>query len=207
MRSAFLSFVLVMLAMGAGGVTGCSDPEADRAATAAAEAAKAAEARAREAAEAKREAARLADLWTYSDTPAGKGRQLSTYLYSSEPVDTDGQGAKRVQLVFRDHPSWGRSSYLVLQGGDFNCYSGCNVQVSVDDAPAQPMAGRRPKTDEAIAMFINDEMTLWRLTEGAKRISVEFPVRLGATRTAAFEVSGLDRSKMPGWDAAAAKAR
>src|SRR4029453_3477670 len=100
-----------------------SDPEADRAEHAAAEAAKAAEARARDAAAAKREAARLADLWTYSDTPAGKGRQLSTYLYSGEGVDTGGQGPKRVQLVFRDHPSWGRSSYLVLQGGDFNCYS------------------------------------------------------------------------------------
>ena len=181
-------------------LSGCSDPEAERAANEAAEAAKAAEARAREAAAAKREAERLADLWTYSDTPAGKGRQLSAYLFSAEPVDTDGQGAKRVQLVFRDHPSWGRSSYLVLQGGDFNCYSGCTVQVKVDDAPPKPMAGRRPKTDDAIAMFINDEAALWRMTAGAKRISIEFPVRAGGSRTATFEVSGLDRSKMPGWD-------
>ena len=196
MRSVILSLVVMV---GVAGVSGCSDPEADRAEIAAAEAAKAAEARVREAAAARREAERLADLWTYSDTPAGKGRQLSTYLYSSEGVDTDGQGPKRVQLVFRDHPSWGRSSYLVLQGGDFNCYSGCNVKVTVDDAAAKPMAGRRPKTDEAIAMFINDEMTLWSMTAGAKRISVEFPVRAGGTRTATFEIAGLDRSKMPGW--------
>jgi len=196
-KSVLLSLVVMV---GAAGLSGCSDPEADRAEAAAADAAKAAEARVREAAATKREAERLADLWTYSDTPAGKGRQLSTYLYSAEGVDTDGQGAKRVQLVFRDHPSWGRSSYLVLQGGDFNCYSGCNVQVTVDDAAAKPMAGRRPKTDEAIAMFINDEMALWRMTKGAKRISVEFPVKAGGSRTAMFEIAGLDRSKMPAWD-------
>ena len=197
MRSVFLSLVVMV---SAAGLCGCSDPEADRAENAAAEAAKAAEARVREAAAAKREAARLADLWTYSDTPAGKGRQLSTYLYSSEGVDTDGLGPKRVQLVFRDHPSWGRSSYLVLQGGDFNCYSGCTVKVTVDEAEAKSMAGRRPKTDEAIAMFINDEMALWRMTAGAKRLSVEFPVRAGGARTATFEIAGLDRSKMPGWN-------
>ncbi len=74
------------------------------------------------------------------------------------------------------------------------------MKVTVDDAAAKPMAGRRPKTDEAIAMFINDEMTLWRMTAGAKRLSVEFPVRAGGTRTATFEIAGLDRSKMPGWN-------
>jgi hypothetical protein len=194
--------------LGIAALTGCGGNVAERAARVEAERVKAAEAKALEdASAAARENERLASLWTYSDTPAGKGRQLSTYLYSSEPVDTDGQGAKRVQLVFRDHPSWGRSSYLVLQGGDFNCYSGCNVQVTVNDTAAKPMAGRRPKTDEAIAMFINDEMALWRLTDGAKRVSIAFSVRAGGTRTAAFEVAGLDRSKMPGWDAAAAKAR
>ena len=159
------------------------------------------EAKARDlAAATRREVERLAALWTYSDTPAGKGRQLSTYIFSTEMIDTDGKTPHRVQLVFRDHADWGRSSYLVLQAGDFNCYSGCNVQVNVDDAPPKPMASRRPKTDEAIAMFINDEMALWALTRGAKRLSIEFPVRAGGTRTATFEVAGLDRSKMPKWD-------
>ena len=191
----------LILVLGIAGLSGCGDNASDRAAKAEAERVKVAEAKAREeVAAAAREKERLASLWTYSDTPAGKGHQLSTYIYSNEMVDTDGQGPKRVQLVFRDHPSWGRSSYLVLQGGDFNCYSGCTVKVTVDDAAAKPMAGRRPKTDEAIAMFINDEMTLWRMTAGAKRLSVEFPVRAGGTRTATFEIAGLDRSKMPGWN-------
>jgi hypothetical protein len=105
-----------------------------------------------------------------------------------------------VQLIFRDHPSWGRSAYLVLQAGDFNCYGGCRLQVTVDDAAAKSMAGSRPKTDEAIAMFIEDERKLWRMTKGAKRLSIQFPVKAGGTRTAVFEVGGLDRSQMPGWD-------
>jgi hypothetical protein len=62
------------------------------------------------------------------------------------------------------------------------------------------MAGTRPKTDEAIAMFIEDERGLWRLTRNAKRLSIEFPVKPSGTRTAVFEVGGLDRMQMPGWD-------
>ena len=116
-----------------------------------------------------------------------------------QPVDVDGSGAKPVQLVFRDHPSWGRSAYLVLQAGDFNCYGGCNVKVSVDDGAAVAMSASRPKTDEAIAMFIEDERALWRMVLGAKTLSVEFPVKPKGTRTAVFEVGGVDHAQFPGW--------
>jgi dihydroorotase len=164
-------------------------------------AAAAAQASARNEADAKRETERLAALWSYYSVPVDKGRQLSTALYSANDVETDARGGRRVQLVFRDHPSWGRSSYLVLQGGDFNCDSGCTVNVAVDGKAPKKMAARRTKTDEAIAMFINDWRTLWRLTDGASRLSIEFPVKAGGTRTAIYDVAGLDRSKMPGWDA------
>ena len=50
-----------------------------------------------------------------------------------------------------------------------------------------------------IALFIRDAATLWRLTGDATTLRLEFPVRAGGTRTAAFEVVGLDESKMPGW--------
>jgi len=133
--------------------------------------------------------------------PAGKGRQRSAVIRSTNDVDTGGDGPKSVRLVFRDHPAWGRSSYLVLQSGDFNCSGGCTVKVIVDESASKSMAARRPTTDEAIAMFINDFRSLWRLTSSAKRLSVEFPVKAGGTRTATFDVAGLDRSKMPGWDA------
>lgn len=204
-RLSFVVFVVFGIFAAMAGTSGCGEPGPDRAARAAkAQAeAKAAADKAREENEAARAAQRLLDLWTYTSVPVDKGRQASAMIYSSNSVDTDGTGEKGVQLVFRDHPAWGRSSYLVLQGGDFNCYGGCTVAVKVDDAPAKRMAARRPPTDEAIAMFINDWRELWRLTDGAKRISIEFPVKAGGTRTAEYDVAGLNRSRMP-WDAAGA---
>jgi hypothetical protein len=171
------------------------------------EAATADDARARAEAAARLEAERLVALWSYHRVPVDKGRQLSASIYSRNNVDTGVGEPRSVQLVFRDHSAWGRSSYLVLQSGDFDCYRGCRVQVSADDAAPRSLAARRPSTDEAIALFINHSRALWRLTEGAKQIAIEFPVQAGGTRTATFDVGGLDRSKMPEWDAPAAAAK
>ena len=147
-----------------------------------------------------REEARLAGLWAYNTEPVKGGSQLSAAIYSRENVDSDGTGAKPVRLIFRDHPDWGRSSYLVMQAGDFDCYGACRVAVTVDDAAPKRMAANRPRTDEAIAMFIDDEKALWRMLDGAKRLKVEFPVKAGGTRTAEFEVGGLDRGRLPAWN-------
>jgi hypothetical protein len=191
------------LAAVAAALAGCADGgrEAARDGAAAERAAAlAADARLREERVAALEAARLADLWTYHDVPAGNGRQLTASIRSSNRVDTDGSGGRSVQLVFRDHPTWGRSSYLVLQAGDFDCSPRCTVPVTVDDGRPVQMAARRPNTEEAIAMFIDDAQALWRMTSGAHRVSIEFPVDVGGTRTVTVDVAGLDRSKMPGWD-------
>jgi hypothetical protein len=142
---------------------------------------------------------RMAALWAYQTEPVKGGNQLSAAIYSKDPVDTGGRGRNPVRLIFRDHPDWGRSSYLVLQDGDFDCYGGCKVKVSVDGGAAKATAASRPKTDEAIAMFIEDERALWRLARDAKTLSIEFPVKAGGTRTAVFEIGGLDAEKMPGW--------
>ena len=150
-------------------------------------------------AEATREHDRTAALWAYLGQPVDGGTQVSAAIYAKEEVDIDGSGAQPVRLIFRDHPDWGRSSYLVLERGDFDCYGGCKVKVAIDDAAPRSMAALRPKTDEAIAMFINDERALWRMLDGAKILTVEFPVKPGGTRTATFEVAGLDRSRLPGW--------
>ncbi|RNF82836.1 hypothetical protein EER27_13070 [Lysobacter psychrotolerans] len=152
-------------------------------------------AKATEAAETRRTTA----LWSYDRKPVKGGEQLSAAIYAKANVDTDGRGAKPVRLIFRDHPDWGRSSYLVLEAGDFDCYRGCRLKVQVDELPVKTMAGSRPDTDEAIAMFIEDERALWRMTDGAKTITVTFPVKAGGTRTAVFEVAGLNRSKLPAW--------
>ena len=158
------------------------------------------EARARGNAE--NEARRVAALWAYQGQAVEGGTQLSAAIYAKEPLDVDGSGAKPVRLIFRDHPDWGRSSYLVLPGGDFAkaCYRSCSVTVTIDDQPPRKMAANRPKTDEAIAMFIDDEKALWRLTKDARRMLIEFPTRDVGSKVAEFEVAGLERSKMPKWD-------
>ena len=192
--------VPVALLISAALLSGCGGPGPDPAADTKARADAAAKEKAREASVAAREAQRLADLWSYSNTAVPQGHQLAAAISSSNDVDADGQGGRLVQLVFRDHPSWGKSSYLVLKSGDFNCYAGCTVRVKADDAPPKTMAGRRPKTDEAIAMFINDWQALWRMSISAKRLEITFPVKAGGTRTATFEVGGLNPSKIP-WPA------
>ena len=150
-------------------------------------------------ADALRESARLAALWNYTAVAVQGGTQRAATIDSKQALDTGGSGAHPVQLVFRDHPEWGRSAYLVLQAGDFDCYGGCKVQVAIDDGAPKPMAASRPKTDEAIAMFIEDERALWRMVLGAKTLAITFPVKAGGTRTAMFEVGGVDHARFPGW--------
>lgn len=151
-------------------------------------------------ADAAREQRRLANLWNYNQVMIGKGAQVSASIMSAEPLDTDGSGRKQdVQLVFRDHPEWKRSAYLVLKAGDFPCLKGCKVKVSVDDGKPKAMDAWRPDTDEAIAMFIEDYKGLWKLAAQAKTLKIEFPVKAGGTRTAEFETGGLDTAQMPGW--------
>lgn len=151
-------------------------------------------------AEAARELRRMETLWHYAQVATDGGVQRSAMIYSKEPVDVDGSGAHPVQLVFRDHPEWERSSYLVLQASDFRCARGCKVKVAVDDGEPKAMDAWRPDTDEAIAMFITDQKALWKLLRQSKVVSIEFPVKEGGTRTAVFEVGGLDGNQMPGWD-------
>ncbi|MFZ2753149.1 MAG: hypothetical protein WAZ48_06835 [Lysobacteraceae bacterium] len=146
-----------------------------------------------------REAARTAALWSYGTQSVKGGLQTSSAIYARDNVDVDGTGPTQVRLIFRDHPDWGRSSYLVLQNGDFNCYGGCRVRITLDGKPAKSLPGSRPKTDEAIAMFIEDERALWKMTKSAKTLEIEFPVKGLGKRSAVFEVAGLDPGRMPGW--------
>src|SRR4051812_3796331 len=129
--------------------TAGSTPQADPAA-------EAARAKARAEADAARNAERLAALWNYYEQPVAGGSQLSASIFSANGVDADGLGARSVRLVFRDHPKWGKSSYLVMESGDFQCYGGCRVSVTIDGESPRRVTAKRPRTDEAIAMFIDD---------------------------------------------------
>jgi hypothetical protein len=149
-------------------------------------------------AKAQQDGARLAGLWSYQADPVKGGDQLSASIYAKDNVDVDGSGPTQVRLIFRDHPSWGKSSYLVLQKGDFDCYGGCRVKV-VADGKAHSLPASRPKTDEAIAMFIDDRKALWKLATTSQVIEIEFPTKDVGKRTATFETGGLAASKLPGW--------
>ncbi|KAF1712645.1 hypothetical protein CSC70_00365 [Pseudoxanthomonas kalamensis DSM 18571] len=153
-------------------------------------------------AEAQREQDRLSSLWNYSQVADGGGIQRSALIYSQETVDVDGSGPRTVQLVFRDHPKWKRSSYLVLQAGDFAkaCYRRCTVTVTTDDGKSRRMSANRPDTDEAIAMFIDDEKALWKLARNNKALAIEFQTRDVGAREVVFETGGLNPTHMPGWD-------
>jgi hypothetical protein len=143
------------------------------------------------------ESARLQGLWSYQTSPVGKGKQLNASIYAKNDVDT-GAGTSHVRLIFRDHPEWGRSSYLVLDNGDFDCYGGCALKMQVDGKPLT-MAGSRPKTDEAIAMVVEDERALWRTVKKSKTLTITIPLKGARAQDAVFEVGGLDASRMPGW--------
>lgn len=147
-------------------------------------------------AEAAREERRLAGLWLYQAQPAGKGEQRTALIQAKDAIEVGGVQTP-VKLVFRDHPEWGRSSYLVMEAGDFDCYGSCKVAVSLDGAAAKPMAAYRPDTDEAIAMFINDDRALWKLAQDAKTLEIEFPVKPDGARKVLFEVAALDPDRMP----------
>ena len=145
------------------------------------------------------EARRVAALWIYQTQPVKGGEQLSAAIYARDELDVDGSGAKPVRLIFRDHPDWGRSAYLVLEAGDFDCYAGCQLKVTVD-GKVHTLPGSRPKTDDAIAMFVEDWKALWKLAKGGKQLSIEFPTKAVGKRSAEFEVGGLDASKLPKWN-------
>lgn len=146
-----------------------------------------------------RERRRTAALWSYGKMMMRGAPQVTASLYAKDTMRVKGGQYSSVRLIFRDHKAWGRSSYLVLEGGDFDCYGGCQVQVTFDDQPPRTFKANRPATDEAIAMFIGDGTQLWKAMDGAKVMTVEVPLKELGKRKAVFEVAGVDRARMPGW--------
>ncbi|WP_129588323.1 hypothetical protein [Solilutibacter silvestris] len=148
----------------------------------------------------RREEDRLKSLWDYQTNPEGRGQQISAALISKNEITLDG-GVSHVQLIFRDHPEWKRSTYIVLSRGDIDCYKGCKVKVTVDGA-TKMLDGLRPDTKEAISMFINPDRALWKAIQHHKALTIEIPVKGGPKQTAEFEVGGLDPARMPkAWSA------
>ena len=70
----------------------------------------------------------------------------------------------------------------------------------IPQAGRHALPGSRPKTDEAIARFVEDHTALWKLAKASKQLSIEFPTKGVGKKTAEFEVGGLDPKKLPKWN-------
>ncbi|QYR53341.1 hypothetical protein [Lysobacter soyae] len=146
----------------------------------------------------KREDRRMEALWDYQRNPEKKGEQITAAIYAKEKVDTP-DGRSSVLLIFRDHPEWGNSAYVVLDRADFDCWKGCKLKVTADEKEFT-IPGQRPDTKEAISMFINDQPKLWKLFKDARLVKIDLPIKGSGMHTATFESAGLDPARMPNWN-------
>jgi len=137
---------------------------------------------------------RLAALWAYNIEPVNYGADgvlISAYLYSDPKTDA---GGSPVRMVLRRHPKWGRSVYLVLDKGEFDCAPGCKVSIRFDDQTARDFAATKSMQNRQ-ALFIDDEATIRNMLDKIRVIMISTHVG-GAPRTLRFEVGGFDRVKL-----------
>ncbi len=142
-----------------------------------------------------RDKRRLAALWAYNVEPINYGADgvvVSAYLYSDSKSDP--AGAAPVRLVLRRHPQWGRSAYLVLDKGEFDCAPGCKLSVRFDDEPARDFAATKSLQNRS-ALFIDDEATIRKSLDKIRVITINASIG-GAPRRLRFEVGGFDRVKL-----------
>ena len=142
-----------------------------------------------------RDKRRLAALWAYNLEPINYGADgvvVSAYLYSDSKSDP--AGAARVRLVLRRHPQWGRSAYLVLDKGEFDCATGCKASVRFDDQPPRDFAATKSLQNRS-ALFIDDEAAIRNALDKIRVITIN--TRVGdAPRLLRFEVGGFDRVQL-----------
>lgn len=141
---------------------------------------------------------RLVQLWTYNtELLEGTGDNNVVHtaaIYATkDPNDVAGND-DGVRLVLRKHPKWGRSAYLVLDHGQFDCPPGCKVPVQFDDQEPKMMSSSKSDQNEH-AMFIDDEQTLRDALDKIRAITVKTSVD-GRPRTLTFEVGGFDRAQL-----------
>jgi hypothetical protein len=136
---------------------------------------------------------RLARLWTYTATPEAGGTQYAAAIGSKNVL---GANAK-VRLVLRQHPKWGQSVYLLLDGAKFDCSKGCaTLPVAFDATPAQRMRATIPPTGEP-ALFIDDDKAFIAKLEKAQSVVISATIKDLGDKTMEFEIGGYDPSKLP----------
>lgn len=151
----------------------------------------------REQAEQAREHRRLSELWNYQTVAIGTGVQRSATLYSHTAVAEEGVVAATpdAQLVLRDHPSWGRSVYLLLELSRFECGKPCAMQISFDDGEAQRFAGRQADSGSGPALFIEEDKRFIEAMSQAKKVRIKLPKGSARIPALTFEVAGYAPSR------------
>jgi len=143
-----------------------------------------------------RDKRRLAGLWSYNTEflTGGSGENVvhTAAIYATK--DPNDINDVPVRLVLRKHPQWGRSVYLVLDHGQFDCKPGCKVPVKFDDQPARQLPASKSDQNKQ-AMFIDDEQTVRDALDKIRVITINTSVD-GRPRSISFEVGGFDRAEI-----------
>jgi hypothetical protein len=142
-----------------------------------------------------RDRRRLSGLWTYNtELLEGGGDNVvhTAAIYATKDPNNDDEVA--VRLVLRRHPKWGRSVYLVLDHGQFDCPPGCKVPIKFDDEQAKMFDSSKSDQNKQ-AMFIDDEQSIRDVLDKIRVITINTSVD-GRPRAISFEVGGFDRAQL-----------
>lgn len=148
-------------------------------------------------AEAARDQRRLRDAWDYQSVATGGGVQRSATIYSrTVPVGEDEVlPVADARLVLRDHPSWGRSVYLLLEQSKFACGSPCTMRIAFDGNEATAWAGKQADSGTGPALFINDDQKFIAAMAAAKQVRIILPKGSGMIPSLVFEVGGYEAAR------------
>jgi len=140
------------------------------------------------------EANRLGNLWVYQGVTMKEGVQHSASIYSRTVPVEEGEipPIADAQLVLRDHPSWGRSAYLLLAQSHFACGKPCAMTIAFDDGEPKRFAGTQADSGKGPALFIENEAGFIAALKQAKTLHIVLPKGSGFVSTLTFEVGGYD---------------
>ena len=140
------------------------------------------------------EVKRLQNLWVYQSVAVTGGVQRSASIDSRTVPVEDGEiiPVPDAQLVLRDHPSWGRSAYLLLARSRFNCGKPCVMMIAFDAGEPHRFVGLQADSGKGPALFINDESGFINALKKAKVVRIALPKGSGLVSSLTFEVAGFD---------------
>lgn len=148
----------------------------------------------REEAALQAETKRVQGLWTYLsslvDGEVTAQRSASMRNLRPEGSEEAVMGPPTVQLVVRNDPRWGQSTYLVIEDGVFECGRPCAFQLRFDGGEPQRFAGEASSTGTRPALFIRDDKRFIAALAGVKRM--EMRPASGKGQPLVFEVGGFE---------------